>query len=360
VAEVEGRAYLRVDAQGRWLALAAGPLRLRRAADGNVLRPGRRAWDVLDEEEARRAHGLALRLARRLRRRVARAPLLDGGLTRESAAADAPLAAAEAWTPPRLLAERARAAAAWPEPVPILPPHRYRDLVVMPARGCPNRACTFCFFYRDRPFRPLDATAFDAHLAAVRDVTGGLPGHDGVFLGSASALSLPDEVLLARIRRVKELLGVPRRGFAAFYDPDRGSVRTREAWDRLVHAGLADATIGLETGDADLRAACGKGPDLGRVGAIVADMKAAGLSVALTVLVGLGGPPHVASHRDRTSAFLRSLPLDARDVVYLSPWTEADPALVDDASVSAWRATLARATPAGVRPYLVERFAWLA
>ncbi|HVG95201.1 MAG TPA: radical SAM protein [Planctomycetota bacterium] len=360
VAEIEARAYLRVDGLGRWVALAAGALRLRRAADGNVLRSRPHGWDVLDDDASRRAHALAGRLARRLARRLRGSPRAGDDVTGERASAEAAFTAAADWTSPRLEGERRRAAAAWPEPVPILPPHRYRDLVVMPATGCPHRACTFCFFYRDRPFRALDAAGFDRHLAAVVAVTGGLAGHDGVFLGSASALSLPDDVLLARMARVREVLGAPRRGFASFYDADRGPRRTRDAWERLREAGLVDATIGLETGDPDLRAASGKAADLARLAAIVADMKAARLGVALTVLVGLGGAERARAHRERTTAYLATLPLDGRDLVYLSPWTEGDAALTDPTALAGWRDALTGATVAGVRPYLVERFAWLA
>ena len=95
----------------------------------------------------------------------------------------------------------------------------------------------------------LPAADFDAHLAGVIAHLGrALDAYDGVFLGSASAASIPDDALLDRLARVRAVLGPRRRGVAAFLDADHAPRRTPARWERLVEAGLVDVTVGLETG----------------------------------------------------------------------------------------------------------------
>jgi radical SAM superfamily enzyme YgiQ (UPF0313 family) len=251
--------------------------------------------------------------------------------------------------------EARRAAALYPEGIPILPPHRYRDVVVDPARGCPNGGCTFCAFYKDRPFEVLDDAAFRAHLDAVRAHFGrALDAVDGVFLGSASAASIPDPVLLRRLADVAAAPGL--RGVAAFLDPDHAPRRDAARWTALRAAGLGDVTVGLETGLAPLRAEVGKSADVPRFVADIAAMKAAGLKVAVTVLLGLGGPARAEAHRDATVATLAAMPLDAKDLVYLSPLRGSMPPDALAAEVRLLRAALVGRTRARATPYPAEAF----
>ncbi len=250
---------------------------------------------------------------------------------------------------------------AWPEPTRILPPHRYRDLVILPATGCPNHGCGFCAFYKKRPFRVLDDQAFENHLQAVVDALGvAIAERDGLFLGSASALSLNDTLLLKRLARVRTAIGIPRRGVAAFLDPDRAPSRSAQAFAALREAGLVEATLGLETGQPDLRRRLGKRADLSDVRAAIDAMRTAGVGVGLTVLVGLGEHDDEHRHRDATVALLASLDLGTRDFVHLSPLVRPGFGRVPEVVLRAWRRALITTTPARVAPYLIERFAWLA
>ena len=269
------------------------------------------------------------------------------------------LRVAAQWTAETFAEERRRFAVAYPEPVPILPPHRYRDVVVLPATGCPNHSCTFCDFYRDRPFVALDDAAFEAHLAEVIRLFGrALPQRGGVFLGSGSALSVSDRVLLRRLPRIMERVGPLQRGIAAFHNPDLGKRRTVAQWQALRDAGLVDVTVGLETGLPRLREALHKSPDTARFATSVADIKAAGIDVAVTVLLGVGAPADAAAHRAATAALIAEMPLDARDRVYLSPLTEALSRTEARAEMRRFRGALR--TDATVGAYLVERFAYFA
>ncbi len=357
VFEVEHRFYLRVDAEGRWVTYGERGVVFRRTLDGGVVLPRPSGPRHLEDAEREAVHARVGRRASEL------LDLLDTNAVDVAALGDAArarsrLAAAACWTGARREATRAAFDAAYPESAPILPPHRYRDLVLLPATGCPNHRCTFCAFYRDRPFRVLSDEAFEAHLQAVRVLFGrALDDRDGIFLGSASALSLPDRLLKARLSRIDQVFGRPRRAVAAFYDADRGVLRPPDAWAALAERGLVEATVGLETGWDVLREQAGKSGDLDRLGHVLTAMKAGGLDVALTVLLGLGGAAAEAEHRAQTIRFLRSLPLTEGDRIYLSP---LDGERGVEGLAGRWREGLEAATPARVGLYRIATFAFLA
>lgn len=361
VVEVQDRLYLRLDAAGRWIAFGEGEAMFRRTVDGRVLRPVGAGFETLTDAQAETVDGWVVRRAGEL------AEALDGiGAARltldgDRAALERALARAACGEKERPAETRRRYDAAYPEPVPILPPHRYRDLVVMPATGCPNHRCAFCAFYRYRPFRVLDDAEFAEHLEAVRDLFGeALAERDGIFLGSASALTIPDEVLVRRLGAVVDAFGAPRRGIASFHDPDRGRSRTVADWARLGEAGLVEATLGLETGLGALRAAQGKSDDVERVVSVADALKGGGLALSVTVLVGLGGEAAADDHRRATTELLGRMPLAGGDRIYLSPLAGglAPERLAEE--VERWRGALAGRTAARVGDYRIERFAWFA
>ena len=77
-------------------------------------------------------------------------------------------------------------------PVSILPPDQYLALVVQATEGCSYNQCTFCDFYRDRPFRVKSADELRAHIAAVQAFFGPALGlRKSLFLADANALVVP-------------------------------------------------------------------------------------------------------------------------------------------------------------------------
>lgn len=350
-------AYLRLDAEGRWVAWRERGALMRRTLLGAV-HVGPRPGIVLAPGPARAAHGRVLAAVGAWRTR-----LRAGGLASEAAPPPGLLALLQRASDLTVAAYERHAATArseYAEGIPILPPHRQRDLVVTPARGCPNGRCTFCAFYRERPFRVLDRADFARHLDAVAALCGADAAvRRGVFLGSASAASLGDARLLEVLAAVERRLGRRPRGVAAFLDPDHAPARTARGWGRLAAAGLGDLTLGLETGLASLRAAAGKGADLGAFGRTVAALKEAGVRVALTVLVGLGGAPAERAHRDATVAYLGGLGLGPGDRVYLCELDEAAGGPRRRAALAPWHDALGAVTSATVAPYPAADFvAW--
>lgn len=354
--------FLRADVTGRWITLNRRRGFLHRTLDGQVVTRGKRGATTLDPVATAAAHETAATLARELAVEVDRAPDHDihlGGGDR-GGLIDL-LARVEPWSPARHADEAARYLRAYPEPVTILPPDRYRDVVVLPAVGCANRGCTFCTLHSDRPFAPLTDDAFEAHLQQVRALFGPLLAQrDGIFLGSASALTLANPRLLPRMQRIHQVLGARRRGVASFFDPDRSPPRAGAHWRDLSEAGLKLAVLGLETGDPELRRALGKQADLAPLRAACADLGEAGIRRGLTVLVGAGGSGSIDSHRDQTLGAIEALGLGRSDLVYLSPLAGSMPEPRLDEEAERLRRLMKQATSARIVPYRFELFRYYA
>ncbi|MBK8481785.1 MAG: hypothetical protein IPL40_11490 [Proteobacteria bacterium] len=357
--ELDGGTGLRLDARGRWCSLRTHGQLFRRTLAGEVvtyLQPRPSPSPVSDPAGC---HEAARRLAAALHRRISdgEGPLRLSGAQPDRAELLARLARAERWSAAEHAREAQRFTATYPEPVEILPPDRTMDVVALPAIGCPNAGCTFCAFYRARRFRPQTPQAFAAHLEAVRELLGPLLAlRSGVFLGSASALSLSQPRLLAALAACAAQLGERRRGVAAFWDPDHAPARNPSDWQALHGAGLRAVYLGLETGLAPLRAALGKSPDLDGLLSAVAAQRRAPLRTGVIVLAGAGGATSVTAHAEATATMIARMDLGARDLVFVSPLRDALPADQLVQAAHALRQAIAARSAAQVAPYAMDAF----
>lgn len=251
---------------------------------------------------------------------------------------------------------------AYPEPVTILPPDRYGDIVVQPAVGCPNRKCSFCAFYQDKPYRVLDAPSLSRHLDAISELYGSeIASRSGVFLGSANAMALSQRRLAEGLEMIGERFGALERGVATFADPDYSARRQPVQWLELRKLGLCHLVIGLETGWGELRARLGKSGDLEKVLASVLASREAGMTVGLTLLVGACPSIEQRENVDRTIALIEGMGLGRKDIVYLSPLSQGG-VVSPDASHEQllYSDRLRQVTPARIVPYQMQRFHYYA
>ena len=223
-----------------------------------------------------------------------------------------------AWTPARLAAERDRFAAAY-APIPILPPDQYGAVVLQATFGCSWNRCTYCSFYQDRPFQVRPPQAFAAHLEAVRALLGrAADARRSVFLADGNALVLANARLRPLFAAARQVF--PDRPFAGFVDVFGGERKGVDDWRELRALGLERVAIGVETGHDPLLGWLNKPGGADEAAAFVADLKRAGLRVAVILMVGVGGTSFAAAHVRDTAALLARLELSAGDVVYLSPF----------------------------------------
>ena len=328
----------RINSQGYWCSFRVGQHFYRLCMDGSV---------VVGVDAVPLSEGQAMAVHKRYSRWINSISLPD-----ETVVKSRSLSVADY----EQLAERYRRV--YPEEVVILPPDRYGDIVITPATGCPNRRCTFCAFYREKPYRVLGERALIDHLADVeRLYCGKLQGARGVFLGSANALALSQRRLVFCLDQIRKRFGVFKRGVGAFADPDFSAGRTDQQWCELKEKGLRQIVIGLETGWGELREKLGKSGDLTKAFECVKSAKHAGLNVGVTILTGATGPDSSDENLHNTIATLIQMALTPGDILYLSPLN--DNGFVSKEAIKQQRhfaPALRQATNARVISYQMHRF----
>ena len=300
------------DPAGRLIGAFADGINYRRGLDNRVLSkwrdPGgerQRRW--LAPDEARTFLDPVYRLAARV----------------ANAAGDSRLRVLAGWDWPALQADAARFAAVY-RPVSILPPDQYLALVLQATEGCSYNRCTFCDFYRGRPFRVKTPDELRAHIAAVRDFFGpAIRLRQSLFLADANALVAP----MPRLRGWFDVIaesGLLPAGAGVYSFMDAFDVQRKSAaeWAELAARGLRRVYIGMESGDDGLLRWLRKPGAAAHVVEAVALLKGAGIAASVIVMTGIGGDRYAAAHVRGTMAALNAMPLAAGDIVYFSPFVD--------------------------------------
>lgn len=235
------------------------------------------------------------------------------------------LAVLQGWDWPRLQADAEQFAGIY-RPVSILPPDQYLALVVQATEGCSYNRCTFCDFYRDRPFRVKGDDALRDHIAAIRGFFGPAMGlRKSLFLADANALVAPMPRLRGWLDIIAEAGGLPRGGIYSFMDAFDVHRKAAAEWGELAARGLRRVYIGMESGDDALLRWLRKPGAAADVIEAVHLLKGAGIAVSVIIMVGVGGRRFAAAHVAHSAAALNAMPLGANDIIYFSPFV-AQPA----------------------------------
>jgi hypothetical protein len=158
-------------------------------------------------------------------------------------------------------------------------------------------------------------------------------------------------------------------GIHAFLDNFTLPRPDRAAWGEFAKRRLLRISLGVESGDPDVRSLYDKSWTNEDLRATVADLKSAGLGVSLLTLVGAGGVERSESHVSLTSELVDSLDLSVGDFVFLLDENEiGDPKQNPDGLTQlegpAWseqqarlKEALARLKKRGIKvlPYTMEK-----
>jgi hypothetical protein len=212
------------------------------------------------------------------------------------------------------------------KPVGILPPDQYMAVVLQVTEGCAFNTCTFCNFYKDRPFRIKTPDELRTHAQAVRDfLGGGLDLRRTIFLGDANALIVPMPKLLPLIDVVHDVYDVQALGgLYAFLDGFSGEKKTAEDYRVLAARGLTRIYVGMESGSDALLKFLKKPGSAEDVVHAINSMKAGGVAVGVIVLLGAGGHQYARAHVAETVAALNRMHLDMDDILYFSELIVSD------------------------------------
>ena len=337
-----------LDGEGRLVGAFSGDRGLRRGLDNTVVEKRAEAfttgWRPLPPEET---SALLDATARRLG--DLHAAVRDGRFAVVSAPEGPPAAEvigpwlqrASAWDSRRHQSDAAEFLRIYRR-VTILPPDQYLSLVLQPTEGCQYNRCTFCDFYRDRPFRIKNPEEFRRHIEEVCAFHGrGLARRRSLFLGDANALTIAMEDLRAIFSVVQERFPVApahlslsdtRRwlsahplgfdGIYSFLDVFSGRRKSAEEYAVLRQMGLRRVYIGLESGHAPLLHFLRKPERVDDAVDLVQTLHQAGVGAGVIVMVGAGGDRYAEGHVRDTIATLNAMELAGDDFVYLSEFVE--------------------------------------
>ena len=346
-----GRSNLSFDGEGRLVGAWFDGLTYRRALDNRVLlkwadaeQGGLRRRRLLDVDERKAILARAYDAARCVAEGLTQGTI-DAGETPETMMSGVTvwLNNVAGWDWDRLEGEATRFAAIY-KPVSILPPDQYLALVVQATEGCSYNECTFCTFYRDRPFRIKRDVEFREHVAEVQAFFGrGAAMRKRLFLADANAVIIPQHRLepLLQIANdsfpiLPQLLTADRQavwrkqnpfhldGIYAFISaPDALNKRAAD-FGAMRAQNVRRLYVGLESGHDPLRRFLRKQGNADDVQAAVEMIKAGGLSVGLIFMVGIGGERYRQAHFEDTVNLIKRLPLGDDDLLYISPFVAAD------------------------------------
>ncbi len=210
------------------------------------------------------------------------------------------------------------------KPVGILPPDQYMSLVLQLTEGCSFNTCTFCNFYRNRPFKIKSHSEFEEHILKVKSFLGeSLNLRRTIFLGDANALVVPQRMILPKLELIHKHLDVETMGgLFAFLDGFSGEKKTYTDYRNLQINGFKRIYIGMESGNDLLLRFLKKPGKAEDVLNAVHVIKSAGISVAVIILLGAGGFEYQDKHVIDTIELINRMNLDADDIIYFSELIE--------------------------------------
>jgi radical SAM superfamily enzyme YgiQ (UPF0313 family) len=191
------------------------------------------------------------------------------------------------------------------EGIVIRPPSEAESLIFQVTLGCSHNKCTFCPTYKGRRFRIKDLDQIKEEI----DETSEYGPFRKVFLADGDALIIPQPKLIAIFDYLNQkIMGLRRVGI---YGNAKSILRKSvEELGELRDRKLGIIYLGVETGDSALLEKISKGAAYGQMVEAGRRVKEAGISLSVTVLLGLGGMERGQEHARATGKILSDIDPD--------------------------------------------------
>lgn len=185
------------------------------------------------------------------------------------------------------------------------PPSEADSLIIQATLGCSHNKCTFCGSFLTKHFRVRSLQEIRQDLRDARF----LGPVRRIFLADGDALCIPQKRLVEVLRAInEELPSVERVGI---YANARDVLRkSEEELSALRDLKLKIIYLGLETGDRELLVQIRKGATYEQMVEAARRVKAAGILLSVTVLLGIGGTEQSERHARETARILTEMDPD--------------------------------------------------
>ncbi|MEW5774227.1 MAG: radical SAM protein [Thermodesulfobacteriota bacterium] len=185
----------------------------------------------------------------------------------------------------------------------IRPPAEADSILLQVTVGCSHNTCAFCPAYKGKTFafKDLAQVRADLEWAAAR-----LGDNRRLFLCDGDALVMPQERLKEILWAIREKLPQVAR-VSTYANAKSLSRKTPDELRELAALGLHTLHMGLESGHDSTLARMNKWGDSAAMLREARKAMGAGLKLAVTVLLGLGGVEHSQEHAAATGRILAEM-----------------------------------------------------
>jgi radical SAM superfamily enzyme YgiQ (UPF0313 family) len=188
----------------------------------------------------------------------------------------------------------------------IRPPSEADSILLQVTLGCSHNCCSFCGTYRDKRFRIKDEAIIESDI---RWAARHLAEEDRLFLMDGDALIIPQRRLVRILEQIREHL--PRVNRVGAYANVKSIARKSDAeLAQLRELNLGILYLGIESGDDAIREAIGKGSTAAACSEAGRRVKAAGITLSVTVLLGIAGREDSLRHARATGELLTAMDPD--------------------------------------------------
>lgn len=187
----------------------------------------------------------------------------------------------------------------------IRPPSEAHSLLLQVTVGCSHNKCIFCAAYKEKKFRIKKFNEIEEDILEASRYG----SVEKVFLCDGDALIIPQIRLVEILESIKHnLTGVKRVGT---YANAKSILRkTPEELSSLRDLGLKIIYLGVETGSEELLKKVRKGVTYSEMVEAGRRVKEAGITLSVTVLLGIGGKDKSVEHAMETARILTDIDPD--------------------------------------------------
>ncbi len=188
----------------------------------------------------------------------------------------------------------------------IRPPSEADSILLQVTLGCSHNKCTFCGTFREKRF---DIKKDDIIFQDIEFARQHCRRQNRVFLCDGDAMIVPQKRLVRILERIQERLPWVER--VGLYANTKGiGMKTDDQLRELYDLGVKIAYMGLESGDDQVLKEIRKGADSAKMITMGKRVKASGMQLSVTVLVGLGGRERSLVHARETGRVLSAIDPD--------------------------------------------------
>jgi len=183
------------------------------------------------------------------------------------------------------------------------PPSEAYSILLQVTIGCSHNKCTFCGMYKGSRFSIKDHATIMADIDfAARHCR----HQDRLFLCDGDALIIPQQRLVEILSVIKEKLPWIRR-IGSYANTKSIRMKSAEQLAELRDLGLTIAYMGLESGDDATLTAINKGADSMQMIEMGRKIRAAGITLSITVLLGIAAKERSSIHARETGRVLSTI-----------------------------------------------------